>query len=432
MGSMATSDLTLNPDRALSAPPQNGGSQNGRHALAPHMRPLPDNVIAASEEMRELVGVIRAVAPTSVTVLLVGESGTGKEVFARLIHDMSDRASGPFVTVNCGAIPEGLIESELFGHEKGSFTGAHAQRKGFFEAANNGTIFLDEIGEMPLSAQVKLLRVLETGTFTRVGSVTPLSTNARVIAATNRDLEIDVRNGSFRTDLYYRLRAVMLKIPPLRNRREDIPYLIESILDQLVAKHKLPEMPRIQPDAVETLIHHEWRGNVRELRNVLEQLVILVCSITRSHDRCIITRHDVERALDDHGGMWQDASGFSSRPLPMATGLNQKQKDQSERELIYRALLELRNELAEVKDMLRQITNGRETPNRLALPARTSEIQTGDTLTLEEIEQRAMRETLDRFHGNRRQAAEALGISERTLYRKMKESGDGDTSQYED
>lgn len=417
---MTPNDVQLHPDRALSAP-----TQNGQHSAAPHLRPLPENVIAASEEMRELIGVLRAVAPTSVTVLLVGESGTGKEVFARLIHDMSDRANGPFVTVNCGAIPEGLIESELFGHEKGAFTGAHAQRKGFFEAANNGTIFLDEIGEMPLAAQVKLLRVLETGAFTRVGSTTSITTNARVVAATNRDLEIDVRNGSFRTDLYYRLRAVMLRIPPLRNRREDIPFLIESVLDQLIEKHKLPEMPRIEPDAVEMLMHHEWRGNVRELRNVLEQLVILVCSITRSHDRCVITAHDVDRALEDQSAIWQDASGYV-RPLPMAPGVSQSQKDQSERELIYRALIELRNELAEVKQMVRELSSSREQPQRLALPARSEH---GDTMTLEEIEQRAMRETLERFHGNRRQAAEALGISERTLYRKMKESGSEQTDE---
>jgi DNA-binding NtrC family response regulator len=424
---MTPNDVQLHPDRRLSAPQQNHApAQNG---LASHLRPLPDNVIAASEEMRELVGVLRAVAPTSVTVLLVGESGTGKEVFARLLHDMSDRASGPFVTVNCGAIPEGLIESELFGHEKGAFTGAHAQRKGFFEAANNGTIFLDEIGEMPLAAQVKLLRVLETGTFTRVGSTTALNTNARVVAATNRDLEIDVRNGSFRTDLYYRLRAVMLRIPPLRNRREDIPYLIESILDQLIEKHKLPEMPSIAPNAVEILMHHEWRGNVRELRNVLEQLVILVCSISRTHDRCLITQHDVERALENQGGVWQDAFGHNVRPLPMASGMNQMQKDQSERELIYRALIELRNELAELKQMVREMSGNRDIPQRLALPARSGDVQSGDTMTLEEIEQRAMRETLERFHGNRRQAAEALGISERTLYRKMKESGNDYTDE---
>src|ERR1041385_3901561 len=254
--------------------------------------PLPEHIIAASDEMRELVSVVRVVAPTTITVLLLGESGTGKEVFAELIHDLSGR-SGPFVTVNCGAIPEGLIESELFGHEKGSFTGAVGQRKGFFEAAQGGTLFLDEIGEMPLGLQVKLLRVLETGKFTRVGSTTPLTTDARIVAATNRDLEFDVRAGTFRSDLYYRLRAVMLRIPPLRNRREDIPFLIETMLEEFTRKHRIvgpdgkPRMPQLTPDATERLIHHEWRGNIRELRNTLEQLVILVCSSVFRNSRML-------------------------------------------------------------------------------------------------------------------------------------------------
>lgn len=389
-----------------------------RQLLPMNLRPLPSHIIAASEEMRELVGVVRAVAPTSVTVLLVGESGTGKEVFAKLIHDLSDRAQGPFVTVNCGAIPEGLIESELFGHEKGAFTGAIGQRKGYFEAANNGTIFLDEIGEMPLSAQVKLLRVLESGTFSRVGSTSNLTTNARVIAATNRDLEIDVRNGSFRTDLYYRLRAVMLRIPPLRNRREDIPFLIESILHQLVTKHKVPEMPSIEPEAVDLLIHHEWRGNVRELRNVLEHLVILVCSIARSNDRCEITRQDVERALMDQQSVWQSAHPFVDRGLPVAVP-GHRQKDQTERELIYRALLELKSEMTEIKQMLRNISSIEPRHQPLALPHAPASSDNG-TLSLDEIERRAIEEALQRFQGNRRLAAEALGISERTLYRKLR------------
>lgn len=387
-----------------------------------NLRPLPEGVIAASEEMRELVGVVRAVAPTNVTVLLIGESGTGKEVFAQLIHDLSPRHQGPFVTVNCGAIPEGLIESELFGHEKGAFTGAVGQRKGFFEAANNGTIFLDEIGEMPISAQVKLLRVLEAGTFTRVGSTQQLTTNARVIAATNRDLEIDVRNGSFRTDLYYRLRAVMLRIPPLRNRREDIPFLIESILEQLVKKHNLPEMPRIENEAIEQLIHHEWRGNVRELRNILEQLVIMVCSITRSYDRCVITANDVERSLMSESDIWQ---GRNARSLPIAAAIGGRQQEQSERELIYRALLEIRGELEEVKRMIREMRGERPRNaadrQHLALPPSSNGHHAEEMRTLEEIEHEAMLDALDKFQGNRRLAAEALGISERTLYRKLKE-----------
>lgn len=387
-------------------------------------RPLPAHIIATSEEMRELVSIVRAIAPTSITVLLIGESGTGKEVFAQLIHDLSGK-KGPFVTVNCGAIPEGLIESELFGHEKGSFTGAVGQRKGFFEAAQGGTLFLDEIGEMPLALQVKLLRVLETGSFTRVGSTTPLSTDARIIAATNRDLEVDVRAGTFRPDLYYRLRAVMLRIPPLRNRREDIPFLIESMLGEFVHRHNItdaqgrPQMPLLTQDAIDLLITHEWRGNIRELRNTLEQLVVLSCSPVRDTDRCVITGDDVGRALASSLTEWNVA--HSPRPLPVASSVP---KDQNERELIYRALIELRNEIAELKSM---ITGQHGVPSSAALTlpagisARTD--TSGHFQTLDEMEKDAIVRALENFQGNRRQAAHALGISERTLYRKMKENG---------
>lgn len=393
--------------------------------------PLPEHIIAASEEMRELVQVVRAIAPTAITVLLIGESGTGKEVFAELIHDLSER-KGPFVTVNCGAIPEGLIESELFGHEKGSFTGAVGQRKGFFEAAQGGTLFLDEIGEMPLGLQVKLLRVLETGKFTRVGSTTPLTTDARIVAATNRDLELDVRAGTFRSDLYYRLRAVMLRIPPLRNRREDIPFLIEAMLEEFVRKHHIvgadgkPQLPLIAPDAIEFLIAHEWRGNIRELRNTLEQLVVLVCSMARTGgaaERCSITRRDVERALASGiTNVWSDR--HYDRPLPLAP--TAMPREQSERELIYRALLELRAEIAEMKDLLSgRSQTAPSTALALPPPATNGASQNGalPIRPLDEIEFEALEHALNYYHGNRRQAAKALGISERTLYRKLKERG---------
>jgi DNA-binding NtrC family response regulator len=408
--------------------------------------PLPDHIIAASEEMRELVSIVRAVAPTSITVLIIGESGTGKEVFAELIHNLSER-KGPFVTVNCGAIPEGLIESELFGHEKGSFTGAVGQRKGFFEAAQSGTLFLDEIGEMPLHLQVKLLRVLETGKFTRVGSTTPITTDARILAATNRDLELDVRAGTFRSDLYYRLRAVMLRIPPLRNRREDIPFLIESMLEEFVKKHHIvgsdgkPQMPQLAPEAIELLIHHEWRGNIRELRNTLEQIVVLVCSVQRDRNRCTISRHDVERALMNETGNGWDGNIPYGRPLPAPSNAP---KSQTERELIYRALIELRGEISEIKSIL----NGRgmdsviqdpmsnqfgkqnqESGSVLALPPSSyrpfaNGHSEGNIIRpLEDLETEAIVNALRYYHGNRRHAANALGISERTLYRKMKEKG---------
>ena len=458
-----TRPIRLPQSTASSAGERTDGQDTPAHSASGEVRlprsltvALPEHIIAASEEMRELVSIVRNVAPTAITVLLIGESGTGKEVFAELIHDLSER-KGPFVTVNCGAIPEGLIESELFGHEKGSFTGAVGQRKGYFEAAQGGTLFLDEIGEMPLALQVKLLRVLETGKFARVGSTTPIATDARIIAATNRDLELDVRAGTFRSDLYYRLRAVMLRIPPLRNRREDIPFLIETMLEEFVRKHHItdrsgrPQMPQITPDAAALLIGHEWRGNIRELRNTLEQLVVLVCSASRGEDHAMITRRDVERALHlgshvEQGHAWSEAAAYQ-RPLPAAQAA--PAKDQSERELIYRALLELRGEIAEIKAMLNggtmpsasmssTTTHGAARPTAssvtpLALPpssftiepsnssARAQEHMPTSVRPLDELETEAIKQALAFYHGNRRNAAQALGISERTLYRKMKE-----------
>lgn len=362
--------------------------------------------------MRELIAVVRAVAPTQITVLLMGESGTGKEVFARLIHDWSTRSDGPFITVNCGAIPEGLIESELFGHEKGSFTGATGERKGFFEAAKSGTIFLDEIGEMPLAAQVKLLRVLETGKFTRVGSTAERSTDARVIAATNRDLEQEVRSGRFRTDLYYRLRAVMLRLPPLRNRRDDIPALVDTILADLVKRHSLPHKPYLEPTALELLTMNEWRGNVRELRNTLEQLAVMSFS-PGVKTTGTITESDVQSVLlQSSSFQWNQPTSDEHYPI-VQTSVRDIQPA-SELALIYRALLELRSDISEIKQRL--FMNGAASK---ALPS--GEVNIGDDLNVERNEQRLITEALDRFGGDRSKAAAALGISERTLYRKLKE-----------
>lgn len=384
--------------------------------------PLPPDLVAMSDEMRELVGVVRTVAPTMITVLLMGESGTGKEVFARLIHDWSPRRSGPFVTVNCGAIPEGLIESELFGHEKGAFTGATGERKGFFEAANDGTIFLDEVGEMPLSAQVKLLRVLETGKFTRVGSTKERETNARIIAATNRDLELEVRAGRFRSDLYYRLRAVMLRLPPLRNRRDDIPFLIERILANIVERHALPHAPHIHREAIEALVANEWRGNIRELRNVLEQLAITSFAPHRGKDAGEITGDDVVRILIAHEPITEvHTSPFAPVLMRHADGT-----ERGDLALIWRALIELRTEITDIKHLLGY--------GQGAIPLPPSSAINGAILpTLSEAEYQAITKALDKYHGNRKLAAEALGISERTLYRKLikqgmiaEEMGDGE------
>jgi DNA-binding NtrC family response regulator len=420
-----TTELLTKSLAIRHSPLTNGVEVNDRSSLLPRSQtaPLPAHIIAASEEMREIVSVVRGIAPTSITVLIIGESGTGKEVFAELIHDLSER-KGPFVTVNCGAIPEGLIESELFGHEKGSFTGATGQRKGFFEAAQDGTLFLDEIGEMPLALQVKLLRVLETGTFTRVGSTTLQKTNARIVAATNRDLELDVRAGTFRSDLYYRLRAVMLRIPPLRNRRDDIPFLIETMLEEFVRKHHIvgpdgkPRMPLLEQDAIERLMNHEWRGNIRELKNTLEQLVVLVCAMQQSDGRCIISAHDVERALASSVSSLDGPQFERTLPTPFAA----RENPQNERELIYRALLELRSEIAELKEMLRERGTMARAPNTLALPAAPTQ-SPQPIKSLDALETEAITQALDFYRGNRRHAASALGISERSLYRKLKEKG---------
>lgn len=373
---------------------------------------LPPQIVASSDEMRELLGVVRAVAPTLITILLTGESGTGKEVFARLIHDWSQRAQGPFVTVNCGAIPEGLIESELFGHEKGSFTGATGERKGFFEAAKGGTIFLDEIGEMPLVAQVKLLRVLETGKFTRVGSTAERTSDARVIAATNRDLELEVRAGKFRADLYYRLRAVMLRLPPLRNRREDIPFLVDAILRDLVARHSLPHIPHLESEAIEELTSHEWRGNIRELRNTLEQLSVMAFSPNHRSSAGTITANNVRSILHEHSDAELGYHNLALSPIV------QPHQQQSELALIYRALLELRSDISEIKERLH--TSSINFPLALSSGEFSANGMNGE-LDLHKHEKELVHKALQKFEGDRKLAAQALGISERSLYRKLKE-----------
>src|SRR5512144_2972029 len=226
-------------------------------------------IIGESIEIKELVDVVLQVAPTDITVLITGESGVGKELVAKAIHSASRRKARPLVSVNAGAIPEGIMESELFGHEKGSFTGASETRKGYFELADGGTIFLDEIGELPIGTQVKFLRVLENGEYMRVGSASPRRVNVRVIAATNRNLEAEVRQGNFRSDLYFRLRSINIRIPALRERREDIPVFVETFARQVAEKNKIP-FGGFSADAMELLKSYHWPGNVRELRNVVE------------------------------------------------------------------------------------------------------------------------------------------------------------------
>ncbi|MBL0175532.1 MAG: sigma-54-dependent Fis family transcriptional regulator [Ignavibacteria bacterium] len=363
-------------------------------------------IIGRSVEMRELVDTVIQVAPSDITVLITGESGTGKEVIAHAIHAASRRAERKFIAVNCGAIPEGILESELFGHEKGSFTGAGDMRKGYFEIADGGTIFLDEIGDTPIQTQVKLLRVLENGDFMRVGSSEQRRTNVRVITATNKDLEQEVQARRFRQDLYYRLRSVNIRIPPLRARRADIPLLVEAFLAEARVKDPTNTL-LLTDDAMAALMRHSWPGNIRELRNLIESLAVL------EHGR-VVDESAIRRYVQGPAAVEDD------RPLPMLTG---RTPEQAEREVIFRALWEIRSGIDDVKNLIERLAT--RTPASLppAMDPGRQEEPLVDDLSLEEIMKGAILGVLQRFDGNRRLAAKSLQISERTLYRKLQEYG---------
>jgi DNA-binding NtrC family response regulator len=359
-------------------------------------------IVGRSPELQEIREIIRQVAPTDITVLVTGESGTGKEVIARAVHALSKRSAKPIVTVNCGAIPEGIIESELFGHEKGAFTSAGETRKGYFEIADSGTMFLDEIGETPLATQVKLLRVLENGEFMRVGASVPRTTNVRVIAATNKNLEHEVQQKRFRPDLYFRLRSVNLWVPPLRHRREDIPLLMDLFVKEFSKKNGV-KSAGLTADATEELLNYAWPGNVRELRNVIESMIVL-------GNGKQLTGDDVRRYLPPQRVQESD------QHLPVVTS---KSVEQAERELIYRALLDLKKDIVELKEYLQGV-------GHQASPAAVDSVGTGGSngaFSLDAMEREMIMKALERHRGNRRMAARELNISERTLYRKIKEYG---------
>jgi len=379
-------------------------------------------IIGQSVQVQELVEVIQQVAPTEITVLITGESGVGKEVFAKAIHAASKRAHKAMITVNCGAIPEGIIESELFGHEKGAFTGAAETRKGYFELADGGTMFLDEIGELPLGTQVKFLRVLENGEFMRVGSAVPRKVDVRVIAATNKDLEAEVRQGNFRADLFYRLRSINLHIPPLRERRDDIPLFVEFFMKEIAERNAI-KAPGISPEAMVLLQQYRWEGNVRELRNVIESILVL-------EKGKVVKVEDVKKYL-------KDDFYLGERNLPVHL---HKSPEQAERELIYRALLDMKNDIVQIKNYLARsefLNHAAEGGLRRGKPVHidradavgdspympVNDAQAEESMSLNEMERRMITRALEKFHGNRRLAASALNISERTLYRKIKEYG---------
>ena len=384
-------------------------------------------IIGTSDKIRQVMELIAQVAPVDISVLITGESGTGKEVMAKAIHKVSRYANKPMVIVNCGAIPEGIIESELFGHKKGSFTGASDDRKGYFEEAHKGTIFLDEIGETPLQTQVKLLRVLESGEFMRVGEAKTRYTDVRIIAATNNDLGNLVKKGHFRQDLYFRLKTVTLNVPALRNRLEDISPLVERFALEFTRSNDILYRG-FMPDAVRLLKQYDWPGNVRELKNFVERILVL-----EKGER--ITAKMTQKEL-------QDALNSLSEPnmhLPVAI---EKKSSQAEIDIILRQLFLLRQDTELIRNLIagkasdgtgiiRNVPMIDDTDIDASLPEKSMEItEDGHTLIRDDaigdmrirhLEREAVTRTLRFFNNNRRKTARSLGMSERTLYRKIEE-----------
>ena len=358
-------------------------------------------LIGKSAAMEETVQTIMQVGPTPITILITGESGVGKEVISRAIHTVSARADKPFLAVSCAALAEGVLESELFGHEKGSFTGAVSRRIGMFEKVQGGTIFLDEIGEIPPSTQIRLLRVLEEREIMRVGGTESISVDVRIIAATNRDLRELVEKRTFRRDLYYRIKVLEIAVPPLRKRPEDIPLLIDRMTRRYTIESNLP-LRRFDEEAKQYLSRATWPGNVRELRNFVESCLALTT-------RTVIGLANIPEHLL--------AEIYRQHTLPV---LKDKTPEHVEREFIYRTLIELKNDLTEIKDLIRnhgaRFGYGEPPRSMEVVP-----IQPGTETTLDEMERQAVIDALRQTQGNRRKAAKLLGIGERTLYRKLKQ-----------
>ncbi len=379
-------------------------------------------IIGDSVPMKRVIAKLMQAAPTDLTVLITGETGTGKEVFANAIHTLSNRKNKPFISVNCAAIPETLLESELFGHEKGAFTGATDQRLGFFESAHNGTIFLDELGEIPLGTQVKLLRVLETGEFSRLGSSEIRQVDARVITATNRNLDQQVERGEFRRDLYYRLNSVHIELPSLREHTEDIPALFDFFAEKVTRKNGI-EYQGISTDSLSILKSLHWSGNIRELRNMTETMVTLEKGAFITPE---ILRKYIPAALPEHKILPVDNSS-SLVHIEKETD----NKPNLELGLIFRTLLELKADVSDVKrsiaGLYEEIAVLKEHESELVYKFEDPVIQHEDAIdelenkTISEIEKLMIEKALTRHHGNRRNAARELGISERTLYRKITE-----------
>ncbi|MDR1671915.1 MAG: sigma-54 dependent transcriptional regulator [Bacteroidales bacterium] len=376
-------------------------------------------IIGNTPSINRAIDIAIQVAPTDLSVLITGESGVGKEVFPQIIHLNSARKHGAYIAVNCGAIPEGTIDSELFGHEKGSFTGASESRKGYFEVANGGTIFLDEVADLPMPTQVRLLRVLESGEYMRVGSSKTAKTDVRVIAATNVNIPEAVARGKFREDLYYRLNAVPVYIQPLRERKEDIYLLFRRFAADFAEKYRMPSI-QLTEDAQEELLACRWPGNIRQLKNVTEQISIIEQQRT-------INAATLQQYLP--------AQAYSMLPALYDNKADEKSFS-SDREILYKILFDMRNDVNELKRLVSGIMHGDadtgyvDMPRRRAMPVSNTEIEDTDMLeehheplSLSEKEAELISKALEKYDGRRRNAARELGISERTLYRKIKEYG---------
>lgn len=405
-------------------------------------------IIGNSATLNHALSTAAQVSNTDLSVLIVGESGVGKEAFSNIIHALSPRKHNPFIAVNCGAIPEGTIDSELFGHEKGSFTGAVDSRKGYFETVNGGTIFLDEIGELPIGTQARLLRVLESGEFIRVGSSKVQKTDVRVIAATNKDLLEYAQSGKFREDLYYRLSTVPIRVPALRDRPEDIPLLFRKFASDFAERYRTQSI-QLSAEAQQLLVSYPWPGNVRELKNIAEQLSVL--STEKE-----ITGEMLHGFLPD-GPNTRGVALFqpASMPMPSPSAGKGQYDNSTEREIFYKLFFELKKDMTEMKQMLYEMSgkrSGTYTPpatNDNLLPSYSQQEQPSvqpyssapatnplvvhhsenmahheeveESLLLADREKEFIVKSLKKHKGRRRDAASELGISERTLYRKIKE-----------
>ena len=393
-------------------------------------------IIGSSTELDRAISKAMRVAPTDISVMVSGESGTGKEVIPKIIHQMSARKHGPYIAVNCGAIPEGTIDSELFGHEKGSFTGATTNRKGYFEVANSGTIFLDEVGELPLATQVRLLRVLETGEFIKVGSSKTEKTDVRIVAATNINMQEAIHKNKFREDLFYRLNTVQINLPPLRKRKEDIHLIFRKFAMDFAEKYRMPSV-RLEDEAINLISSYHWPGNIRQLRNVTEQLSVV-------EESRMIDKETIKNYLPNN----------EIKTLPILhENSKENTTDFTEREILYKVLFDMKKDIGDLKKLTQKLmkeSNGFSKENTQLINETFSdynllnehhpillesqinqsdktqtihaqEINSQESLSLQEKEIEMIKSALKKHLGKRKGAATELGISERTLYRKIKQ-----------